>query len=116
MRLTGVAMLAMLGAAPMAMRAIAAGSPPRVAVFPLELEDTSGEGPRPEQERRLHMLDSELLARLADSGRYAPVAASLPEGSPALRNCPRCELPVAERLEAGLALRGVVHKVSNLIL
>jgi Protein of unknown function (DUF2380) len=120
MRPAGVAMLTMLGAAIAATR-IGAAEPPlepplRVAVFPIELEDSSGEGPRPDQEQRLRLLDAELLARLAESGRYAPVAAALPEGSPALRNCPRCDLAVAERLGVGLTLRGVVNKVSNMIL
>jgi hypothetical protein len=119
MRLTGLAKLALLGgaaiaAAPAAVAELSA--PQRVAVFPIELEDSSGEGPRADQEHRLRLLDAELLDRLAQSGRYAPVAAALPEGSPALRNCPRCELPVAKQLGAELALHGVVNKVSNLIL
>jgi hypothetical protein len=119
MRLGGAAMLAMLVATT---TAVAADLPctlttdARLAVFPLELEDSSGEGPRPDQERRLRLLDAELLERLTASGRYAPMAAALPAGSPALRNCPRCGLPVAQGMGAGLALNGVVNKVSNLIL
>lgn len=111
MRLMEALLLAGLTAGP-----AAAAAPPAVAVFPLELYDTSGEGPRPDQERRLRMLDAELLARLAESGRYAPVAAQLPEGAPGIRNCNRCDVKAAEQLGAPLALSGVVHKVSNLIL
>ncbi|MBX6740445.1 MAG: DUF3280 domain-containing protein [Acetobacteraceae bacterium] len=111
MRLIGGLLLAGLIAG-----SAAAATPPTVAVFPLELYDTSGEGPSPDQERRLRMLDAELLARLAESARYAPVAAQLPEGAPGIRNCNRCDIKAAARLGAPLALSGVVHKISSLIL
>lgn len=119
MRMFKAALLLVLVATPWAGAAWAQageGPPPSVAVFPLELLDTSGEPPRADQERRLRMLDGLLRTLLAESGRYAPVEARLPEGSPQIRNCNRCDVAEAERLGAGLALSGVVQKVSNLIL
>lgn len=113
MRRIGMAVLAVLA---MTTAAGAAEAPKRLAVLPLELDDTSGEPPRPEQQQRLRLLDAELLARLAGSDRYAPVAAALPEGAPSVRNCNRCDVAAAERLGAEIVLSGVVHKVSNLIL
>lgn len=104
-------------ASPVIGRAVAAADrPPRIALLPIEFEDTSGEGYRPEQERRLRALDADLLARLAASGRYDPVAATRPEGAASARNCNRCDVAAAERIGADLVLSGVVHKVSNLIL
>ena len=108
--------MAVLGAAVMITAAGAAEVPQRLAVLPLELNDTSGEAPNPEQERRLRLLDAELLARLAASDRYVPVAAALPAGAPSVRNCNRCDVVEAQQVGAGLVLTGVVHKVSNLIL
>lgn len=92
----------------------------RVAVFDPELLDTSGEGPRPDQQQRLAMLGEELRRALAESGRYevvdtAPLRARLAEG-PALRNCGGCAAEAAAALGAQLALVTVVQKVSNLIL
>jgi hypothetical protein len=89
--------------------------PPRLAVFPLELYDTSGQPPQPEQEARLGRLTAELRDALAASGRYRVLQADSPSGA-ALRNCNGCELPEAARLEAELTLTGLVQKVSNLIL
>ena len=92
----------------------------RIAVFDPELLDTSGEGDRPDQQRRLAMIGQELRQALAASGRYvvvdvAPQRARLAEG-PALRGCGPCAAEAAEALGAELALVTVVQKVSNLIL
>jgi hypothetical protein len=97
-----------------------AGAAERVAVFDPELVDTSGEGRREDQQRRLGLLGEELRQALAASGRYevvdiAPRRARLAEG-PALHGCATCATDAAAALGADLALVTVVHKVSNLII
>lgn len=92
----------------------------RVAVFDPELHDTSGEGVREDQQRRLELLGEQLRAALRDSGRYdvvdtAPVRARLAEG-PSLRSCANCAADAAQTLGAELALLTTVNKISNLIL
>lgn len=92
----------------------------RVAVFDPELVDTSGEGRREDQQRRLTLIGEELRQALATSGRYevvdiAPLRTRLAAG-PALNTCPPCAPRAAAELGADLALVTVVHKVSNLII
>ena len=102
---------------------LAAGTAPaaeRVAVFDPELYDTSGEGVREDQQKRLGMIGERLRAALGESGRFevvdtAPLRARLAEG-PALRTCATCAPDAAAELGADLALMTTVHKVSNLIL
>ena len=98
--------------------------PPRLAVFELELLDSSlqGEiqGVDPADQARLALLDQELRAGLAESGRYrlidtAPAAAEIARAG-YWRDCHGCEVPIAATLGADLALVGWVQKVSNLIL
>lgn len=93
----------------------------RVAVFDPELYDTSGEGPREDQQHRLRLLGEALRHALAESGRYEVVA--IPEAmrerlaaGPSLRSCAPCAPEAAAALGAGLAVTTVVQKVSNLIL
>jgi hypothetical protein len=91
-----------------------------IVVFDPELRDTSGEGERPDQQRRLAMTGALLRQGLAESGRYslvdpAPQRARLAQG-PALGGCGSCATEAARALGAQLALVTVVHKVSNLIL
>jgi hypothetical protein len=101
-----------------------AAEPPRLAVFDLELIDTSLEGEMtgadPAEEARLRLVEAELRRTLEESGRFevvdtAPVADQVAAAG-RLRSCNGCEVPIARRLEADLALVGWVHKVSNLIL
>ncbi|MBD0275529.1 MAG: DUF3280 domain-containing protein [Acetobacteraceae bacterium] len=92
----------------------------KVAVFDPELYDTSGEGVREEQQKRLGMIGERLRAALRESGRFevvdtAPVRARLSQGPP-LRTCATCAPDAAAELGADLALLTTVHKVSNLIL
>jgi hypothetical protein len=92
----------------------------RAAVFDPELVDTSGEGRREDQQRRLALIGEELRQALAASGRYevvevAPLRERLAAG-PALNTCPPCAPQAAAELGADLALVTVVHKVSNLII
>jgi hypothetical protein len=98
--------------------------PARLAVFDFELIDTSLqgeiEGVDPADQARLRMIEAELRARLAESDRFelvdtAPVADQI-DAAGVLWSCNGCELGIAERLGADLALVGWVQKVSNLIL
>ena len=92
----------------------------RVAVFDPELYDTSGEGVREDQQRRLAMIGERLRAAVDASDRFevvdtAPLRDRLAQG-PALRTCGPCAPDAAAELGADLALTTTVHKVSNLIL
>jgi Protein of unknown function (DUF2380) len=98
--------------------------PAKVAVFDLELVDSSLqgeiEGPQAADLARLDLTIDELRKRLEQSGRYevidvAPAAAQI-EAAGYLRSCNGCELDIAKGLGAELALIGWVQKVSNLIL
>ena len=101
----------------------ALAAPTRVAVFEFELIDTSLEGavngPRADEQRRLSGLAEELRKRLAASGRYAPVDLSpVAEEARAsnLQACGGCDVSLARRAGAELAVTGTVQKISNLIL
>jgi hypothetical protein len=92
----------------------------RIAVFDAELHDTSGEGLREDQQRRLALVTEELRRAMAASGRYeivdvAPVRPRVETG-PSLRSCATCAPAAAAEIGADLALVTVVNKVSNLIL
>jgi hypothetical protein len=80
----------------------------RVAVFDVELWDTSGEGERPEQAGRLAMLGALLRDRLAERSDYlmvdlAPVRAEIEARRPLLR-CGGCQLEIARKAEGRYAL------------
>ncbi len=112
-RLGAVACLSLLCAGP-------AAAAERVAVFDPELYDTSGEGVREDQQKRLAMMGERLRAALRESDRFevvdtAPLRARLQAGPP-LRSCATCAPDAAAELGAELALLTTVHKVSNLIL
>jgi Protein of unknown function (DUF2380) len=106
--------------------AIPAGAddPARLALFDLELIDTSlqgeVEGVDPADEARLRMIEAELRDRLVASGRFelvdtAPAAEQI-DAAGYLWSCNGCEVGIARRLDADLALVGWVQKVSNLML
>jgi len=69
---------------------------------------------------RLRMIETELRAQLAASGRFELVdvapAADQVDAAGWLWSCNGCETAIARRLDADLALIGWVQKVSNLIL
>jgi hypothetical protein len=101
-----------------------AAAPARLAVFDLELIDSSlqgeMEGIDPADQARLRMIEAELRQRLEESGRFvlvdtAPVADQI-DAAGVLWSCNGCELGIARRLDAELSLVGWVQKVSNLIL
>jgi hypothetical protein len=101
----------------------ARADPPKLAVFDFELVDTSlqGEvdGPRKEEQARLMRVGDQVRKELAESGKFdlldiSPVNAAA-HGSN-LQACGGCDVQYARRLDADLAITGVVQKVSNLIL
>src|SRR3989337_730557 len=100
----------------------ARADPPRVAVFDLELLDTSlqGEvsGQKAEQERLMRAGD-QLRKALAESGKFvvldiAPVNAAAHGRN--LQACGGCDVQFAQQIGADLSITGVVQKVSSLIL
>jgi len=102
----------------------AAGAQERsAAVFDFELVDTSGGDPLGAQDRehqaRVAQTSERLRARLAESGRFrivdiAPVATEARANN--LQACGGCDVTLADRIGADVAITGSVHKVSNLIL
>ncbi len=91
----------------------------RVALFDLELINTSLEPTHAEETARLGMVREVAAAELARHGLElvdtSPVAAEV-AAVKSLRGCNGCELDLARRLGADLAAVGWVQKVSNLIL
>ena len=97
--------------------------PPKAAVFDFELIDTSlqGEvaGPNTGEHDRLMRAGQQLRRELAESGKFqvldiAPVSVAA-HGSN-LQACGGCDVQLALKLGADLAMTGVVQKVSALIL
>jgi len=96
-------------------------NPPKLAVFDLELIDTSVEGdaksPKAVQDRLVRAGD-QLRRELAQSGKFeivdiAPVNVAAHDSN--LQACGGCDVKFAQQLGADLALTGVVRKISNLI-
>jgi hypothetical protein len=93
--------------------------PPKAAVFDFELLDTSlqGEmdGPRGDEAQRLIRTSEQI----AESGKFAVLdIAPVTDAAHAanLQACGGCDVDLAQKLGADLAITGVVQKVSNLIL
>jgi len=94
-----------------------------VAVFDFELIDTSLEGAirgaRPDEQERLARLSDQLRQLLRASGRFSlvditPIANEAQASN--LQACGGCDIQLARRIGAELAITGTVQKVSNLIL
>jgi hypothetical protein len=108
---------------PLLVAAQAVAAPPKIAVFDFELVDTSlqGEvyGTRPVEQERLQRVTDLLRAGLKDSGQFdvldiAPVRDEARAAN--LQACGGCDLTLAGKLGADLAMTGIVQKVSELIL
>jgi hypothetical protein len=93
------------------------------AIFEFELTDTSRDNqlapPDAEHQARLAMVSERLRTRLSESGRFtvadiAPVAREARASN--LQSCGGCDVSLANRIGADLAITGLVRKVSNLIL
>jgi len=122
-RLSRFLAAALLAATP-ALPAAAAPTPMRVAVFDLELYDTSLEGEMrgedPAEAERLVQLTGLLRAAVVERPEMAAVdVAPLRErlaAMPALYSCSGCEAKLARELGAERSLSGYVYKVSTLVL
>ena len=95
----------------------------KAAVFDLELVDTSLEGEMlgasEAEARRLAMLSERLRKALAASGAFDVLDVAPVRDEAAKRNlqaCGGCDRRLAAELGADVAVTGIVHKVSNLIL
>ena len=99
--------------------AVAAELPARIAVFPFEIVDTSGEGPRPGQADRVATATNLLAKTLKATGHYEPVDlgpfAKEIAGLQRPDECGECWATVARRSGASLEVLPSVHKVSTLI-
>ena len=94
-----------------------------IAVFDFELINTSLEGEirgvRPDEQERLARLSDQLRQLLRDSRRFSlvditPIASEAQASN--LQACGGCDIHLAQRIGAELAITGTVQKVSNLIL
>jgi hypothetical protein len=94
-----------------------------VAIFDFEWIDTSLEGAtyglRSDEQERLRRSTDQLRQRLVESGRFSlvdttPIAGEARASN--LQNCGGCDIRLAKRVNAELAITGTVQKVSNLIL
>ncbi len=93
--------------------------PPALAVFPVEIWDTSGEGAKPDQAQKLEHATAILARSLEQTGRYravdlAPFKAAIEKTEPRY-NCNGCWRPIAKEAGAQFAVLSTVHKVSSLI-
>ena len=93
------------------------------AIFEFEITDTSRDNQLAptdaEHEARLAMVSERLRTRLAESGRFsitdiAPVAKEARASN--LQSCGGCDVSLAAKVGADLAITGMVRKISNLIL
>jgi hypothetical protein len=92
---------------------------PPLAVFPVELWDTSGEGPKPDQAAKLAAATAILAKAIEKTGRYAvvdlaPYKDAIEKASPRYA-CNGCWVPIAKEAGATFAAISTIHKVSSLI-
>ena len=102
---------------------VSAAEPPRLAVFDLEMIDTSLQdqtrGLRADDRDRLQRTSDQLRKELGESGKFqvvdiSPVNAAAHQSN--LQACGGCDVKLAQQLDADLEITGVVQKISNLIL
>ncbi len=112
-----------LGLAALLLTVAAAASaqtkPPPLAVFPVELWDTSGEGAKPDQAEKLADATAILAKTVETTGRYsvvdlAPYDDAIEKASPRYA-CNGCWRPIAKEAGATFAAISTIHKVSSLI-
>lgn len=93
--------------------------PPLVAVFPIEIADTSGEPPNPQWPERVTAVTHELARQLAASGQYReielPSATGQPGDTRPVYRCDGCWRAPALAAGADAVAIAVVHKTSTLI-
>jgi hypothetical protein len=102
---------------------VSAAEPPRLAVFDLEMIDTSLPDPtrglRADDRDRLQRTSDQLRKELGESGKFevvdiSPVNVAAHQSN--LQACGGCDVKLAQQLDADLEITGVVQKISNLIL
>jgi Protein of unknown function (DUF2380) len=102
---------------------VSAAEPPRLAVFDLEMVDTSLQdqtrGLRADDRDRLQRTSDQLRKELGESSKFqvvdiSPVNAAAHQSN--LQACGGCDMKLAQQLDADLEITGVVQKISNLIL
>jgi hypothetical protein len=102
----------------------AAQAGPRTAIFPFELIDVSlsGQyiGPDPAETQRLVLITEELRKLAARDAGYevldlSGLAGDIAQAAP-IHKCGGCEVDLARRAGADIAIVGTVRKVSNLVL
>ncbi len=113
-----MALLLMIAGGPA--EAQAQTKPPQpLAVFPIELWDTSGEGAKPDQAEKLADATAILAKSLEQTGRYRVV--DLTPYTDAIENeapryaCNGCWRDIAKKAGATVAALSTIHKVSSLI-
>ena len=96
---------ALIGALLLAAPSVRA-APPRTAVFAFELDDTSLQGAMrgsdADDQTRLHQLDAQLRAALAQSSRYDVVAVATDPSTPSWWTCDGCEVDSARKAGAAI--------------
>ena len=96
-----------------------AAEPVRIAVFPFQIIDTSGEGAHPDQAGRVARATALLAQSLRQTGRYIPVDlapfAKRIDGLQRPDECGACWAAVARDAGATQEVLPSVHKVSTLI-
>jgi len=102
---------------------VSAAEPPRLAVFDLEMIDTSLPDPtrglRADDRDRLQRTSDQLRKELGESSKFQVVdisAVNAAAHQSNLQACGGCDVKLAQQLDADLEITGVVQKISNLIL
>jgi hypothetical protein len=93
--------------------------PEPIAIFDVELWDTTGEGYEAAHAERLQVLSQLAHDRFQASERYrvvdlTPVSTSIERNRPLFR-CGGCQLAIARQAGAGLALNVIVRRMSTLV-
>ena len=92
---------------------------PTVAVFPIEVADTSGEAGNPQWPQRVAVVTGTLARELTASGRYRAVDLTSERdrlaGMAPIYRCDGCWRELAREVGADAAAITVVHKMSTLV-
>ena len=97
----------------------------KTAVFPFDMRDASQDGEyvpqfKPDDLRRLVLIADELKALMTKDGRFeimdlAPYSAEIEKASP-FSKCEDCDLEIAQKAGADLAVMGYVDKLSDALI
>ena len=93
--------------------------PTALAVFPMELWDTSGAPQKPDEKERLALATQSLVRALEANGagtavELGPFGEAIDKAAP-LYKCDGCFLPIAKDAGARFAVVSTIHKASSLI-